>query len=89
MNADQQRWIRINETPKRWHAIYTESGGSYVTWCGQFWPVSGSDLTTDPVAKCAGCLSKLRHPYLVPDQIQRLREPKYMPAPATEPGGLL
>lgn len=65
-------WVRVKETgSKRWHAIYHTWGQTHITWCGRFTPAT-SPAITDPLKKCQGCASRMRHPYLVPDEMRRL-----------------
>ena len=68
-------WIRFREPGvTRYHAVYTQWGGSHVTFCGRFAPLS-AEATDDPPARCGCCVSRVAHPYLVPAKIQDLKHP--------------
>ena len=59
-------WIRC-EGHQRYHCVFAMHGdGAFHTWCGRrVEPVEVSRTTERPPARCAGCVSKLAHPYLV------------------------
>jgi hypothetical protein len=70
---DGPRWIRF-ERYRRYHAIYTIESGLYWTYCGR--KLKADDVSSEvdaPAAQCRCCRSRLLRPYLVPEQMTRLR----------------
>jgi hypothetical protein len=59
-------WIRF-ERHSRFHAVYEESDGNYRTFC---FAVAAKDavshVSDNPASRCRCCISRLRHPYLIP-----------------------
>lgn len=76
-------WIRF-ETQLRYHAVYVQADGMYFTWCARVVRIGGeSGNTQEPPARCGCCQSRIRHPWLVPDKLRRLRDgetPEVRPA---------
>ena len=71
-------WIRF-ERYLRFHAVYTTHLGASITWCGRMCRVgSESERSTDPVRRCSHCASRLRCPYLVPDELRELAGAKQL-----------
>ena len=67
------RWIRF-ERYLRYHAIYTQEGGVYWTYCGMcVRPGAVRDEKNGPPACCACCRSRLKRAYLIPEKIARLK----------------
>ena len=77
------KWIRFREpsiggrnamAPTRFHAVWAEEGAGYWTLCNRFATATGVKESTDsPRARCACCMSRLRHPYLIPEALLAMR----------------
>jgi hypothetical protein len=68
-------WIRIQEQHKRFHAVFCQAYGLNWFYCGRSVRI-GSERQwlagMEPPAKCGCCASRVRHPFNVPQKIQRL-----------------
>jgi hypothetical protein len=75
-NLPTTTWIRW-EKQGRYHAVYVEAGGGFWTYCSLFIRMEGvkDHYPTLPHkrARCGGCLTRVKCPYLVPDKLARIR----------------
>lgn len=65
-------WIHLDRVHYRHHAILAAlPRGGYVTWCGLEARTSATP-TPNPPARCRGCRSRMRLPYLLPERLRML-----------------
>jgi hypothetical protein len=68
------RWIRF-ERYLRYHAVYTKHRKLYWTYCGMSVAFTGvRDQKNEAPARCACCRSRLKRPYLIPEELARLKK---------------
>lgn len=67
-------WVR-SENHCRFHAVYLVNGG-YWTYCSRFIRTGAiKRATSRPPARCRCCVSRIKHPYLIPNKLVSLRTP--------------
>lgn len=82
--GEPQKWIRIPERSKRWHAVYCDAYGIVFTYCARTGKRNeAAEETESPEAVCSCCRSRLKSPFLVPPELQGIRDGSLTPIPPT------
>ena len=72
------QWIHFAHDG-RWHAVYAQARGGYWLYCSRFFrtdavlEASAAAALDKGAKRCMCCKSRIRCPYLVPDDLVRVR----------------